>query len=81
MKKGKVEIKKGSCPSCSFGECHVLAYVQNGEIVKVTRDFGSPAGKTCERVTAAVDFHYHPDRVNYPLKRVGENCYNKIEAY
>jgi len=65
-------IKKGVCPACGIG-CHVKVYIQDGKIVRITGDPSSPRGKhLCERFIGAVDFHYHPDRVNYPLKRIGE---------
>jgi anaerobic selenocysteine-containing dehydrogenase len=31
-----------------------------------------PPPKACVRRMAAAEFVYHPDRVRYPLKRVGE---------
>ncbi|MFC2058942.1 molybdopterin-dependent oxidoreductase, partial [Chloroflexota bacterium] len=78
-KKGSLEIKKGICPVCGLG-CHALVHIQDGKIVRITKDPNSPRGKNlCERSVAAVDFHYHPDRVNYPLKRVGERGEGKWE--
>ncbi len=72
MSDDKTEVKRSTCPVCNRG-CHVRAYIQNGELVKVTGDPDSPQGKNlCDRVVAAVDSHYHPSRLNYPLKRCGE---------
>ena len=79
MEKGKTEVKKGTCPVCNAGGCHVRVYIQDGEIVKVTRDPDSPLGNLCEKAIAAVDIHYHPDRLNYPLKRFGERGEGKWE--
>ena len=42
-------------------------------LIKLTRDPKSPLGQNpCARLVAAVDYHYHPERLNYPLKRAGE---------
>ncbi|MDO8567946.1 MAG: molybdopterin-dependent oxidoreductase [Dehalococcoidales bacterium] len=65
------EVRPGTCPVCSAG-CHVRVYLQDGQIIKVTGDPKSLQGELCERAIAAVDFHYHPQRINYPLKRIGE---------
>ena len=78
MEKRRVEIKKGSCPVCSYA-CHVKVHIQDGQIIKVTGDPDSPKGKLCERVISAVDFHRHRDRLNYPLKRSGRRGEGKWE--
>jgi anaerobic selenocysteine-containing dehydrogenase len=70
--KGAVEIKKGTCPVCNAGGCHVKVHIIDKKIVKITGDPKSPVGKLCERASAAVDYHGHPERLNYPLKRIGE---------
>ncbi len=78
-KKGTTEIRKGSCPVCTYA-CHVNVHMQDGKIVRITGDSQSPRGKRlCSRAPAAVDYHYHPDRVNFPLKRVGERGEGKWE--
>ena len=73
MDKGRTEIRKGTCPVCNIVGCHVRVHIQDGEVAKVTRDPKSPMGQNpCARLVAAVDYHYHPERLNYPLKRAGE---------
>ncbi len=71
MQTGGAEVRNGTCPVCNMG-CHVKVHIQDSKVVKVAGDMESPSGHVCERVAAAVDFHYHPGRVNYPLKRAGE---------
>jgi len=78
MKENKTEVRKGTCPVCNLG-CHVRVHIENGEIVKVSGDSDSPKGRLCERAVAAVDYHHHPNRLNYPLKRVGERGEGKWE--
>ncbi len=80
QKKG-VEIKKGLCRWCK-AECRVLVHVQDGRLIDVKEDpeFSGkvwPPTKGCVRFRAAKEFFYHPDRVNFPLKRVGERGQGK----
>ena len=70
----KTEIKKAVCTFCK-GECGVLAYVKDDHLVKAEPDPDwpqvYPPNKGCVRRRAAAEIMYHPDRVNYPLKRAG----------
>lgn len=73
---GTVEVKKSICMWCK-GECGVLVHTKDGRLVKVEADPDYPnkiypPPKGCVRRKAAAEFIYHPDRVRYPLKRVGE---------
>ncbi|MGA2670225.1 MAG: molybdopterin-dependent oxidoreductase [Dehalococcoidia bacterium] len=67
-----VEIKRSHCAMCGQ-HCGMEVFVNNGEIVKIVGDKNSSSkGFRCERNTlGALDYHNHPSRVNYPLKRVG----------
>lgn len=61
------------CSMCR-ARCHVLATVRNGRLIKME---GNPAStfngrKICARGQAAVKLLYDPDRLKFPLKRVGE---------
>lgn len=67
------EIKKSCCRLCTYF-CPVQVHVNNGEVVKVESDKVGANGRRfiCERAAlGAVDFHNHPQRLNYPLKRIG----------
>ena len=71
-----VEIKKSVCLWCK-GECGMLVHVKDGHMVKVEPDPDWPikvwpAAAGCIRHRAALEIFYHPDRVNFPLKRTGE---------
>jgi len=55
----------------------VLVYVKDGRLVKVEEnpDFPRkvwPPTKGCVRLKAAAEYFYHPDRVNFPLKKASE---------
>jgi anaerobic selenocysteine-containing dehydrogenase len=63
------------------GVCGVLIHVKDGRVMKVTGDKDHPMSKgyICSKGVASVDYVYHPDRLRYPLKRIGERGENKWE--
>ena len=50
------------------------ATVQDGKVVRLEGEPDHPVnrGWICERSKSFVEHLYHPDRLNFPLKRVGE---------
>lgn len=66
-------VLKSVCRSC-HGGCGVLMHVQNGVLVKVQGDPESPLnhGRLCPIGTVTTDLVYHPDRLKYPMRRLGE---------
>ena len=69
-----------TAPGCHNG-CSVLYYTKDGKVEKVEGDPLSPynQGRLCMRCLDVVETFYHPDRLKYPLKRVGERGENKWE--
>ena len=67
-----------SGPGCHDG-CGVLLYTKGGELKKVEGDPENPfnKGRLCPRCLALPDVANHPDRIQYPMKRVGERGENK----
>ncbi|MGD0024471.1 MAG: molybdopterin-dependent oxidoreductase [Xanthobacteraceae bacterium] len=65
-------VLKSVCRSC-HGGCGVLLHVRDGRLVKVEGDRESPLnhGRLCPIGTVTLDLVYHPDRLKYPLRRVG----------
>jgi len=61
-----------TAPGCHEG-CGVLLYVKDGKLLKVEGDptFPHNHGRLCPRCLALTEVIYHPDRLRYPLKRVG----------
>ncbi len=62
----------GMCQLCST-VCGITGIVKEGRIIKIE---GNPAdpnsrGKLCARGQAGLNHQYHPERLLYPLKRVG----------
>ena len=68
---GQVKILKSCCRSC-HGGCEVLVHVQDDKVVKVEPDpEGIVAGTLCSMGQAAIQQLYNPERIKYPMKRVG----------
>ena len=74
---GGVQIHKmgawSAGPGC-HGGCGVKVYVKDGKLIKVEGDEDHPylQGRACPRVLAMPQYVNHPDRLQHPLKRVGE---------
>jgi len=69
---GRTAVLKSVCRSC-HGGCGALLHVKNGVLVKVEGDRDSPLshGRLCPIGTVTVDLVNHPDRLKYPLRRLG----------
>jgi len=69
----KEEVIKTNCRGC-HGGCGVLVHVRDGTIIKIegAPDFPTNHGSMCAKGLAFHQLVYHPDRVKYPLKRVGK---------
>lgn len=64
---------KAACRGC-HGGCMYLLTVENGKVVKARPDPNGPLNKghACVKGLSIVEQMYHPDRLLYPMKRVGE---------
>lgn len=67
-----VEVRKSCCYFC-HQNCGVLAYVKDGEVLKIEGDPNHPVnqGGLCCRGNIALKHLDHPARINHALKRVG----------
>jgi anaerobic selenocysteine-containing dehydrogenase len=63
------EAKDGICYMCS-ATCPMKIHVRDGKVVKI--DTADSRLDPCPRWKAQQDFIYHPDRLQYPLKRNGQ---------
>jgi thiosulfate reductase/polysulfide reductase chain A len=74
------EVKRTYCGLC-HPRCGTLLHIENGVAIKVEGDPEHPIsrGRICQRGTLMIEHLYHPDRLNYPLKRVGERGEGKWE--
>ncbi|MEC0184842.1 molybdopterin oxidoreductase family protein [Paenibacillus peoriae] len=69
------------CPLDCPDTCGLLLHKENGKIVKVTGNPDHPItkGAICNKVRNMTERVYDPDRVLYPLKRVGPKGAGKFE--
>jgi anaerobic selenocysteine-containing dehydrogenase len=82
MERVKVMRKKvrTMCFDC-HSKCGVILTVEDGKIVQVEGDPNHPVseGILCMKAFSAKEINEHPDRLKYPLKRVGERGEGKWE--
>jgi anaerobic selenocysteine-containing dehydrogenase len=68
------DVKKvpGMCQLCST-VCGIVGYVKDGRVIKIEGNPNDPnsRGHLCARGQAGLNHLYHPERLLYPLKRVG----------
>src|SRR4029079_2844716 len=64
---------RGACPHDCPDTCAVITEVQDGRAIKFYADKNHPItqGWLCAKVRSYLDRVYHPDRLMYPLRRVG----------
>ena len=68
-----------SCPHDCGGTCVLKAHVKNGVITRIETDDGEdPQLRACARGRAYRQRVYAPDRLKYPLKRIGERGEGKF---
>ncbi len=67
-------IVKTYCARMDHGGCGILAHVENGRIIKIEGDPDSSLnrGTICAKGIAQIERLNHPDRLKYPMKRMGE---------
>ena len=77
---GEEVIMKTSCRAC-IAACGVLAHVRDGRVVRIEGNPESPMsqGGICAKGLAGIQALYHPNRMKYPFKRVGERGTNNWE--
>ncbi|WP_051689617.1 molybdopterin-dependent oxidoreductase [Pelobacter seleniigenes] len=68
--------RKANCRLCSY-LCGIEVFSEGNKIVKIKPDperypYNEGIVNGCRRFHSNVEFLYHPERINYPLKRKGE---------
>ena len=72
-------INTGCCHDCG-GRCTLKAHVRDGKIIRFETDNGEdPQLRACLRGRAYRQKVYHPDRLKYPMRRIGERGEGKFE--
>ncbi len=69
-----------SCRAC-ISNCAVKAYVRNGRVVRLEGDEIDPMskGRLCAKGLSGIQALYNPNRMKYPMKRIGERGTNEWE--
>ncbi|GAB4246711.1 MAG: molybdopterin-dependent oxidoreductase [Thermoleophilia bacterium] len=77
---GYDRVVKSHCRGC-HGGCGVLVYVKDGRVEKIAGDPDCPIshGTVCSKGLAAAQIAYHPERLTYPVRRVGSKAGGKWE--
>ena len=67
------ESKRTYCRLCHW-KCGIVFTFKDGKVVSAQGDKDHPItkGMICRRGRLMIDHLYHPDRINYPIKRTGE---------
>ena len=73
-------VVKSHCRMC-HGGCGVLVYLKDGKAVKIAGDPDCPInhGTLCAKGFGSIQLAYHPDRLTYPVKRVGPKASGQWE--
>lgn len=77
-----IEVRKSICTICDPGKlCGLDLYVKDGTIIKVegNKDHPSSVGTLCPKGAATRQYVYNEERIQTPLKRVGERGSGKFE--
>ncbi len=75
------KVLRSVCPHDCPDTCGIISHVDDDKLVKVKGDPGHfvTRGFLCKKVMNYPERVYSPDRVLYPLKRVGEKGAGKFE--
>ena len=77
---GEVKKLRTLCRAC-LNNCGMIATVKDGKVVKLEGDPDDPINKggVCAKGLAGIQALYNPNRIKYPMKRVGERGSNQWE--
>jgi len=80
--KSEIRTVRTACPQhCGIDCCGILAHVKGDRVIKLEpADFPDEIDRRiCLRGLSSLDITYHPDRLKYPMKRVGERGEGEFE--
>jgi anaerobic selenocysteine-containing dehydrogenase len=69
----ETRVVKGACPQDCPDTCAFLYHVEDGKLVEVTGDPDHPMtrGGLCVKLKDFAEHHYNPNRLLYPMRRMG----------
>lgn len=74
-----LEIRKSLCSVCSRG-CSMDVWVKDGEVIKIIPSNAQAGGQLCVKGYAYKDYVFRKDRIQTPMKRVGERGSGKWKS-
>lgn len=77
---GETQKIRTICRAC-LNNCGMVAHVRDGVVVKLEGDPDDPMNKgaACAKGLSGIQALYNPNRIKYPMKRVGERGSNEWE--
>ena len=66
---GGGEIRRSICDMCCLGRCGIEVFVKGGRATRVQPFKDYPNGPICVKGNSILFQLYHPDRLQYPMKR------------
>jgi anaerobic dimethyl sulfoxide reductase subunit A len=81
--KSSSKVVRTVCPAhCGIDACGILAHVHGDRVAKVApAHFPNPRHRRiCLRGLSSLEITYHPDRLKYPMRRIGERGEGKFEC-
>lgn len=77
---GYDSMVKSHCRMC-HGGCGVQVFVKDGKVARIAGDPDCPInhGTLCSKGLASAQLAYHPNRLTYPVKRIGPKASGKWE--
>ena len=77
---GEVKKLRTMCRAC-LNNCGMIAHVKDGKVIKLEGDPDDPMNKggVCAKGLAGIQALYNPNRIKYPMKRIGERGSNQWE--
>ena len=80
VESGETKKLRTICRAC-LNNCGMVAHVKDGKVVKLEGDPDDPMNKgaACAKGLAGIQALYNPNRIKYPMKRVGERGSNDWE--
>jgi anaerobic selenocysteine-containing dehydrogenase len=81
VQSARTKTVRGACPQDCPDTCAFIYHVEDGKLVEVTGDPIHPMtrGGLCVKLKDFAEHHYNPDRILYPMKRVGPKGSGKYE--
>jgi anaerobic selenocysteine-containing dehydrogenase len=79
--KSPITTHFGACPQDCPDTCSMLFSVQDGKLISVTGNPDHPMtrGGLCVKLKDFAEHHYNPDRILYPMRRVGPKGSGQFE--